>query len=74
MEEQVRKGQYNVKVENLTEALSCLGVAGPKSRDVLSRLTTQDLSTSAFPFLAAKTIVIGDMTVLALRISYTGSY
>lgn len=52
--------------------MSCLSVAGPYSRDVLSKLTSTDMSNSGFKFLTIKDIDIAGLPVLAMRISYTG--
>ncbi len=55
-----------------TEALCGFNVAGPKAREVLSRLTNADLSNPAFPFMASRQIVVGGIAALALRVSFTG--
>lgn len=70
--EHARKGNYEVTIENVTDDMSCLSVAGPYSRDVLSKLTSTDMSNSGFKFLTIKDIDIAGLPVLAMRISYTG--
>jgi len=47
-------------------------VAGPRSRELLTRLTDADLSNDAFPFLAGREIDVGWARAWALRVSYTG--
>jgi 4-methylaminobutanoate oxidase (formaldehyde-forming) len=59
-------------VTNITSAYSVLNVQGPKSRDLLSRVTNADMSNEAFPFLTLQEIDIGYALVLALRVSYVG--
>ena len=49
-----------------------LSVMGPRSRDLLSRLTDADLSNEAFPFLTSKGIYLGYAPVRASRITYVG--
>ena len=49
-----------------------LSVMGPRSRDLLSRLTDADLSNEAFPFLTSKEIYLGYAPVRASRITYVG--
>jgi len=49
-----------------------LGVMGPNSRPLLSRLTDADLSNAAFPFGTAQQISVGFATVRAVRITYVG--
>jgi 4-methylaminobutanoate oxidase (formaldehyde-forming) len=59
-------------VTNVTSAYSTLNIQGPRSRDLLSSVTTADMSNEAFPFLTLKEIDIGYAPVLALRVSYIG--
>ena len=70
--EHARKGNHDVTIENVTDDMSCLSVAGPYSRDVLSKLTSTDMSNSGFKFLTIKDIDIAGLPVRAMRISYTG--
>ena len=49
-----------------------LVLAGPRSRDVLSRVTGDDLSNRAFPWLAWRYIEVAGVELLALRINYVG--
>jgi dimethylglycine dehydrogenase len=67
----VRAGK-DVRVENLTPAWGALSVAGPRSRELLSRVTHTDLSNVAFPWRTAQWLEIGAARVLALRLSYAG--
>ena len=62
----------DVRVENITPKWGALSVAGPLSRELLSRVTHADLSNAAFPWRSAQQIEIGAARVLALRISYAG--
>lgn len=61
-----------VSVKNVTGAWGVLMLAGPMARDILGSLTGADLSTAAFPFMAARDIRVGPVPVRALRVSYTG--
>jgi glycine cleavage system aminomethyltransferase T len=47
-------------------------VQGPRSRELLQRLTSADLSNEAFPFRAARELDIGFARVLCMRITYLG--
>ena len=49
-----------------------LALMGPQSRDLLARLSGEDLSNEAFPFGSAREIEIGYARVLAQRITYVG--
>jgi 4-methylaminobutanoate oxidase (formaldehyde-forming) len=59
-------------VTNITSAYSVLNLQGPKSRELLSRLTHADMSNETFPFLTLQEIDIGYAPVKALRITYVG--
>jgi dimethylglycine dehydrogenase len=47
-------------------------VAGPRSRDMLQRLTNADLSTGAFPFMRSQHIELAGIKLIAIRVSFTG--
>jgi 4-methylaminobutanoate oxidase (formaldehyde-forming) len=51
---------------------ACLALWGPKSRDVLKRITESDVSNEGHPYLTTKPILINGVTVLAQRVSYAG--
>uniref|UniRef100_A0A674D908 Dimethylglycine dehydrogenase, mitochondrial n=1 Tax=Salmo trutta TaxID=8032 RepID=A0A674D908_SALTR len=72
MEEEVVEGAYDVDISNVTEDIGVLGVAGPKARDVLQKLTQEDMSDASFKFLHCKPIQLGGVNLRAIRISYTG--
>ncbi|MGY4298721.1 glycine cleavage system T protein [Bradyrhizobium sp. i1.4.4] len=57
---------------DVSSAYSVLGVMGPKSRDLINKLTDADLSNSAFPFAASRVIDLGYAKVRASRITYVG--
>jgi 4-methylaminobutanoate oxidase (formaldehyde-forming) len=57
---------------DVTEAYSVIGVMGPNSRALLSRISDAVLSNETFPFGTAQTIDIGTATVRAVRITYVG--
>ena len=42
-----------------TSAFSTIGLWGPKARDILGRVTDDDISHSGFPFLTSRTIELG---------------
>lgn len=49
-----------------------LSVAGPKSRELLQKISDADLSNEAFPFLSIQEMEIGLIRALVGRISFTG--
>lgn len=62
----------SVALANLTASHDTLVLAGPKSRDILARVTRADLSTAAVPWLTLRQIVVGLASVIALRMTETG--
>lgn len=62
----------SVSFESRTEALAGFNVAGPKSRDLLERLTNENLTNASFPFFRSREITISGIRALALRVSFTG--
>jgi glycine cleavage system aminomethyltransferase T/glycine/D-amino acid oxidase-like deaminating enzyme len=61
-----------VAVTDVTSAWTTLGLWGPSARDILERLTADDVSHAGMAFGTCKEIEVRGMTVLASRISYTG--
>ncbi len=57
---------------DVTSAYAVYGVMGPRSRELLSRLSRADLSDEAFPFGSSREIDLGYATVRATRITYVG--
>lgn len=72
IEEQIARGGYKVEMENMTDAMGVLGVAGPYARQVLQKLTNEDLNDASFKFLQCKHLKLSNIPVTAIRISYTG--
>jgi glycine cleavage system aminomethyltransferase T/glycine/D-amino acid oxidase-like deaminating enzyme len=62
----------SVALTDVTSAVCTLGLWGPRARDVLAAVTDDDVSDAAFPFATGRTITIGSIPVLALRLSYVG--
>jgi len=61
-----------VEIKNITEDYGVLVLVGPKSRNVLSQLTSENLDNKNFPWLKGKEIEINKVPVRALRINYMG--
>ena len=59
-------------VTDVTSGYGQLNVQGPRSRELLQRVTSEDLSNAAFPFRAAREIDIGFARALCVRITYLG--
>ena len=62
----------SVEFERLTTSMGVLVLAGPKSREILAKLTDADLASAAFPWLTGKSISLGIAKVEALRVNFVG--
>ncbi|MFQ6018960.1 MAG: FAD-dependent oxidoreductase, partial [Kiloniellaceae bacterium] len=62
----------SVTVNNITTSYGVLVLAGPRSRDILSKVTDADLSNGAFPWLTGRHINVGLAPVRAMRINFVG--
>jgi dimethylglycine dehydrogenase len=49
-----------------------LQIAGPKSRELITRLVHEDLSKEAFPFMAFGRFNVGTVPAIVGRVTYTG--
>ncbi len=63
---------WQVSLTDATTTYAVLGVMGPRSRDLLARLTASDLDNEAFPFGASQVVSLGQATVRATRMTYVG--
>jgi 4-methylaminobutanoate oxidase (formaldehyde-forming) len=59
-------------VTDVSSGYNILNVQGPRSRELLGKLTNADLSTEAFPYPFMREIEIGYARVMAMRITYVG--
>ncbi|HEX2174517.1 MAG TPA: FAD-dependent oxidoreductase [Nocardioidaceae bacterium] len=57
---------------DVTSAYAVYGVMGPKSRQLLSRLSRTEFGDEAFPFGTSQVVDLGYSTVRATRITYVG--
>ena len=57
---------------DVTEDYCCLGLFGPKSREMISSISNSDFSKDKFKFATAKEVEISNIKVWAQRISYVG--
>lgn len=62
----------SVQFTQMTRAYGVLVVAGPKSRQLLQRLTDADLSNEAFRWLTSQDIHVATAPVNAMRVNYVG--
>lgn len=62
----------HVFVTDVTSGFAQINIQGPRSRELLQSITSEDLSNEAFPFRSAKEIDIGFGRALCVRITYLG--
>jgi dimethylglycine dehydrogenase len=62
----------SVTVANRTSELGVLTIAGPRSRELLQRVSGDDFSDDGFAFFRCRDVQIGSARVRAMRLSYTG--
>jgi glycine cleavage system T protein len=62
----------SVSLIDVTGAYACLGLFGPRARDVLAGVTDADVSNAGFPYLTARELAVGRAPVLAARVTYVG--
>jgi sarcosine oxidase, subunit alpha len=65
---------HDAEIVNVTGALAAVNLAGPRSRDALSRLVEDpdDISAEAFRYLDARELEVAGVPCLALRIGFVG--
>ena len=69
---QSRLDHEQVTIRNVTDERGVLVLSGPRSRELLAKLTDVDLSNEGFRWLSGQEIEIAGHTVRALRVSYVG--
>ena len=62
----------SVRFDNVTNRYGVLVVAGPRSREILSRVSPASFSNRDFPWLTGRCIDVGLAPCLALRVNYVG--
>ena len=62
----------SAQLVDVTTAWTTIGLWGPRARDILSAVTSDDVSHESFRFGTCKELEIGSQIALASRISYVG--
>jgi dimethylglycine dehydrogenase len=62
----------DVTIENITDAHMGFSVSGPTAREIVAKLTREDLATDVFPFLGVREMEVGSARAVVGRISLTG--
>jgi sarcosine oxidase subunit alpha len=64
--------ELDVQISDVTQALAAVNLAGPRSREILARLTDADCSPEAFSYLDARQARVAGVPALLLRIGFVG--
>jgi dimethylglycine oxidase len=62
----------SVHIASITAGTCCIGLWGPKAREVAQSLTDDDLSNETFRYFQARETYLGQVPVRMLRLSYVG--
>jgi 4-methylaminobutanoate oxidase (formaldehyde-forming) len=62
----------NCQLVDVTAGSAVLSLMGPEAREILARVSGDDLSNTGFPFGTARRISVASCPVLALRVTYVG--
>ena len=62
----------SVALKNITLDYGTLVVCGPRSRDLLSKITDADMSKESFPWLTSQRISIAGVPLMAMRVNFVG--
>jgi glycine cleavage system aminomethyltransferase T/glycine/D-amino acid oxidase-like deaminating enzyme len=62
----------SAQIHDQTNSWTTLGLWGPRAREILGSVTSDDVSHEGFPFAHCREIEIGPLRALASRISYVG--
>ncbi|KAI9929671.1 hypothetical protein MW887_001146 [Aspergillus wentii] len=69
---EAKQQQQWVQVREITGSTCSIGLWGPRSRDVISTISTDDLSNPTLPYLGVKKATITNIPVTMFRKSYVG--
>ncbi len=61
-----------VVLENISDLWTGFSLSGPRARDIVARITPDDVSNEALPFMAAARMPVGMTSAVVARLSLTG--
>ncbi|GAA2005187.1 FAD-dependent oxidoreductase [Nocardiopsis rhodophaea] len=62
----------SVQVQDITSRTTCVGLWGPLARELLQPLADHDLSNDGLRYFRCARLHVGEVPVLAMRVSYVG--
>lgn len=63
---------FNLTIKDITPSRGVINICGPKSLDVLKKVSSADFSLEKFPFATLQNIEVGLVETYALRVTYVG--
>jgi sarcosine oxidase subunit alpha len=63
---------FDVAIIDRTHQVAALNLAGPRSREVLAKLTKLDLSEESFPYLAVREARVSGVKARLMRVGFVG--
>ncbi len=63
-----------VTIRDVTSEFACIALWGPLAKEVVQPLTRDALDNEAFPYMTAREISVGDVSVLAARVTFVGEF
>jgi dimethylglycine dehydrogenase len=70
--EKLLPADNSVRMDKVTTQRGVLVLAGPRSREALAKVADIDVSNTAFPWLAARSLSIGAARLIAMRVNFVG--
>ncbi len=68
-----KEENWQAYLVNLTDAMAAINLAGPRCREVLAKLTDEDVSNEAFEYMGIRKMTLcGDMKALVMRVGFVG--
>jgi glycine cleavage system aminomethyltransferase T/glycine/D-amino acid oxidase-like deaminating enzyme len=67
-----RQAADDVQERDITGATCCIGLWGPRARDIVQALSHDDFSNESFKYFRTKPVRIAGIPVTAMRLSYVG--
>ncbi len=71
-EDHISNDDGDVSVQDISDAVVGFSISGPNARDVLAKLTHEDVSNEALPFMGCKTMDVGLIRTKVGRLSVVG--
>ena len=72
IERELARTSLRCTVIDVTAMFAMIAVMGPRSRELMQRVSTDDFANEAFPFGTSREIDLGYATVRATRLTYVG--